>query len=65
MFSPGASQAIYAAVPPEKRLVKQSPIIFLKAKKNNVEIEGMRKANVRDSAALVEFLAFFEEQVCF
>lgn len=63
VYSPGVSRAIFTLTPPEKRLTKPSPIIFMKAEKNQREIEGMEKASIRDSAALIDFLSFFEEQV--
>ena len=40
-----------------------SPIIFMKARKNPVEVDGMRKAHIRDAAALCDFFAHFEEAV--
>lgn len=63
VFSPGASQAVYSAVPPDKRLIKPSPVIYMKAKKNPTEIQGMRQASVRDSAAFINFLTVLREQV--
>lgn len=65
VYSQGVSQAVYAALPEETRLSKPSPIIFLKAQKNNVEIMGMEKAAIRDSATLVEFFSFLENDVSF
>ncbi|KAK6633497.1 hypothetical protein RUM44_004104 [Polyplax serrata] len=62
-YSPGASHAIVTAIPPEKRFLRQSPIILMKAKKNVVEAEGMRRANLRDSAAFVDFIALMEEEM--
>ncbi|KAJ9600135.1 hypothetical protein L9F63_009545, partial [Diploptera punctata] len=63
VMSPGASRAIYSAVPSRKRMPRQSPIIFMKARKNQVEADGMRKAHIRDAAALCDFLAHFEESI--
>lgn len=63
VYSQGVSQAIHNSIPEEKRLSKPSPIIFLKAQKNRVEIEGMERANIRDSATLIDFLAFLERDV--
>ncbi|PSN45701.1 Xaa-Pro aminopeptidase 1 [Blattella germanica] len=50
-------------VPEKKRLVKPSPIIFMKAKKNPIEAEGMRKSHIRDAVALCDFYAHFEESI--
>lgn len=63
VYSPGASQAIVSSVPPPKRVLRPSPIIQLKAKKNLIEASGMRNASLRDSAAFVDFIAFLEEEV--
>lgn len=35
----------------------------MKALKNQVEREGMRKAHVRDAAAFCDFMAYFEAKV--
>jgi Xaa-Pro aminopeptidase len=41
----------------------RSPIGDLKAVKNDVEISGMRACHLRDGAALVEYLAWLEDQL--
>ncbi|PNF28969.1 Xaa-Pro aminopeptidase 1 [Cryptotermes secundus] len=61
--SPGASRAIYSAIPPKKQLAIPSPIIFMKARKNRIEIGGMREAHIRDAVALCDFLAYLEEAI--
>ncbi len=38
------------------------PIIELKARKNPVELEGMRRAHLRDGAAMVKFLCWLDQQ---
>ncbi|XP_069700563.1 xaa-Pro aminopeptidase 1-like isoform X2 [Periplaneta americana] len=63
VYSPGGSRAVYSAIPPEKQLAMPSPIIFMKARKNRVEIEGMRRAHIRDAVAVCDFLAYLEESV--
>jgi len=35
----------------------------MKARKNQIEREGMRRAHIRDAVALCDFLAHFEESV--
>lgn len=40
-----------------------SPIPMFKAVKNAVELEGMRRAHLRDGAAMVRFLSWLEEAV--
>lgn len=64
MYSAGASWKIYSLIPKKKRLPLPSPIIFMKAAKNKVEREGMRRAHIRDAAAMCQFLAYFEARVC-
>ncbi|WP_020174726.1 aminopeptidase P family protein [Methyloferula stellata] len=40
--------------------VGTDPIALMKAKKNATELEGMRQAHIRDAAAMVSFLHWFE-----
>ncbi|XP_048517336.1 xaa-Pro aminopeptidase ApepP isoform X1 [Dendroctonus ponderosae] len=63
VYSEGASHAIYEHIIPEKRLPHQSPIIYLKSVKNAVEIEGMKRAHVKDGAAMCDFFAYIEAQM--
>ena len=53
----------YVQIPQEKQLALPSPIIFMKARKNQVERDGMRQAHIRDAVALCDFLAYFEDSV--
>ncbi|KAK2586968.1 hypothetical protein KPH14_010942 [Odynerus spinipes] len=62
-YAEGASKAIYSSIPFEKQLPKASPIIDLRAVKNKIEAEGMRKAHIRDAVAMCDFLAYMEEQI--
>ncbi|XP_015175825.1 PREDICTED: xaa-Pro aminopeptidase 1-like isoform X1 [Polistes dominula] len=62
-YAEGASKEIYSSIPAEKRLPKASPIIDLRAIKNKVEAEGMRRAHIRDGMAMCDFLAYMEEQI--
>ncbi|XP_076174518.1 xaa-Pro aminopeptidase 1 [Ptiloglossa arizonensis] len=61
-YSPGASMEIFNSIPPEKRLAKPSPVLSLRAEKNDVEAEGMRRSHLRDAVAMCDFLAYMEEQ---
>lgn len=45
-------------VPLESRLEKAGPIALLKALKNDVELEGLRLAHLRDGAAVVKLLSW-------
>ena len=56
----GASFAIYNAVKEENRLLELSPIMKRKAQKNNIEIQGMENANIRDAVAVIAFSADLE-----
>jgi len=46
-----------------KLLFKPSPVALAKAIKNKTEIEGARRAHLRDGAAMVEFLSWLEKSV--
>ncbi|XP_076251360.1 xaa-Pro aminopeptidase ApepP-like isoform X1 [Rhynchophorus ferrugineus] len=63
VYSEGASHAIYEHIFPNRRLPRQSPIIYLKAVKNPVEIEGMRRAHIKDAAALCDFFSYIDKQM--
>jgi Xaa-Pro aminopeptidase len=52
-------------IPKESRFLQPSPIMMLKAVKNIIEIQGMRRAHVRDGTAMCEFMAYFEDKVIF
>uniref|UniRef100_A0A158Q6Q6 Xaa-Pro aminopeptidase n=1 Tax=Elaeophora elaphi TaxID=1147741 RepID=A0A158Q6Q6_9BILA len=40
-----------------------SPIQFIKAVKNESELNGMRRSSIRDSAAIIEYLVWLEKQI--
>jgi len=42
--------------------VGTDPIALMKARKNQTELEGMRQAHIRDAAAMVSFLHWFETE---
>jgi Xaa-Pro aminopeptidase len=44
-------------------LLRESPIARMKARKNHVELAGMRAAHVRDGVALTRFLAWLDANV--
>lgn len=56
-----ANMALYDAVDGSRRLDKESPIVVMKACKNDAELEGMRACHLRDGAAMAEFFAWLEE----
>ncbi|KAL5272992.1 XPNPEP2 family protein [Megaselia abdita] len=61
-FDKGASEAVYSIFPQEKVYHHISPVIFMKAKKNAVEREGMRRAHIKDGAAICEAMFNFEQR---
>ncbi|KAH8278826.1 hypothetical protein KR018_010057 [Drosophila ironensis] len=56
----GASEAIYSSMPGKIVVWEISPIIFMRAQKNSVEQAGMRRAHVRDGAAICEAMSNME-----
>jgi len=59
-YSSGATYAIYNLLPTPSVHFQSSPIMLMKAKKNQVEIEGMKKAALKDSVALIELASEVE-----
>lgn len=47
----------------KSRYEKPSPIILMKAIKNEIELKGMRACHLRDGAAVIEFLSWLEEHL--
>eukprot|EP00633_Aureoumbra_lagunensis_P007272 CAMPEP_0197318772 /NCGR_PEP_ID=MMETSP0891-20130614/52377_1 /TAXON_ID=44058 ORGANISM="Aureoumbra lagunensis, Strain CCMP1510" /NCGR_SAMPLE_ID=MMETSP0891 /ASSEMBLY_ACC=CAM_ASM_000534 /LENGTH=675 /DNA_ID=CAMNT_0042809381 /DNA_START=37 /DNA_END=2061 /DNA_ORIENTATION=+ len=45
------------------RLIDVSPIEYMKAIKNQTEIQGLRQAQIRDAAVLCTFFAWLEEEI--
>lgn len=58
----GASQAIYSAVRKEIASLRISPIIYMRAQKNEVERRGMFNAHIKDAAAMCEVFSYLEEK---
>lgn len=46
-----------------RRIERTSPVVLMKAAKNGVELDGMRRAHVRDGVAMVRFLHWLEKAV--
>lgn len=60
----GVSEAIYSAIRYREIIFERtSPIVYMRAQKNSVEREGMRRAQVRDAVALCDTLSYLEERV--
>ncbi|XP_058444249.1 xaa-Pro aminopeptidase 1-like isoform X2 [Malaya genurostris] len=63
IISTSCSHAFYAQIPADQRIQLYSLVATKRAVKNSVEGEGMRRAHVRDGAALVRYLHWLEENV--
>ncbi len=63
MYLPGASYAVYEALPEEMVALEDSPILFKKSVKNQVEADGMVAAHLRDAYAKCKFLAEMESDI--
>lgn len=59
----GTSQDIYETVPASRRVVRLSPVVLLKVVKNEVEANGMREANIRDGAAVIQYLCWLNRSI--
>lgn len=55
--------ALYSKLPSDQVLLLQSPLALAKAIKNAVELEGLRKAHIRDGAAVVQYLVWLDNQM--
>lgn len=55
--------ALYSKLNTGKVFLQQSPIALAKALKNPVEIEGLKKAHIRDGAAVVQYLVWLDKQM--
>ncbi|XP_054167051.1 xaa-Pro aminopeptidase 1-like [Oppia nitens] len=62
-ISQKSSCSLVSLVPESRRVDSLSPIQLKKAIKNSVEIEGMKRAHIKDAVALCEFFAWLEEEV--
>jgi len=64
LLSPDANQTIYNTVGEHNTLhIAPSPVQLLKAVKNETELEGFRKAMVKDGVALVNFFYWLENNI--
>lgn len=57
------SFAIYDRVKDINRIEEPSPILLMKAQKNDVEISGMRSAHLKDSVALCNLFGWLQEKI--
>ena len=59
----GASYAVYSALPDTVAKLDHSPVLQMKAVKNEAEISGMVEAHIKDAVAFCDWAAFMEEQI--
>ncbi|KAL3525421.1 hypothetical protein ACH5RR_013793 [Cinchona calisaya] len=55
--------ALYSKLNGDKVLLQQSPLALAKALKNPVEMDGLKKAHIRDGAAIVQYLVWLDRQM--
>lgn len=63
MVSFSCNHALSSVIPEAKRLRENTPVAIAKAKKNEVERNGMRNSHKRDAVALITFMAELEKKV--
>ncbi|RWS07073.1 aminopeptidase-like protein [Dinothrombium tinctorium] len=63
-ISKHSSFAIVNCIPESNRILDMNPVSISMLIKNRAEIEGMRRAQIKESIALCEFFAWLEEEVC-
>ncbi|XP_031250478.1 aminopeptidase P1 [Pistacia vera] len=55
--------ALYSKLKSDKVFMQQSPLALAKALKNPVELDGLKKAHIRDGAAVVQYFAWLDKQM--
>lgn len=55
--------ALYANLNSDQVLMLQSPLALAKALKNHFELDGLRKAHIRDGAAVVQYLVWLDGEM--
>ncbi|KAJ4714467.1 putative Xaa-pro aminopeptidase [Melia azedarach] len=55
--------ALYSKLNSDKVLLQPSPLALAKALKNPVELDGLKKAHIRDGAAVVQYLVWLDKQM--
>ncbi|KAJ6814595.1 putative Xaa-Pro aminopeptidase P [Iris pallida] len=55
--------ALYSVLVSDRVLMRQSPLALAKAIKNPTELDGLRKAHIRDGAAVVQYLFWLDSQM--
>ncbi|KAF9021549.1 hypothetical protein BDZ89DRAFT_1137899 [Hymenopellis radicata] len=63
IMSPSASYTITLVLSSYRTTLIKSPALDMTAVKNDVELEGFRRAYLRDGVAFVQFLAWLEDKI--
>jgi len=62
-YTGGSSFAVYQAIAAPKRVMKTSPVLMMKAKKNTIEVAGMKNAHLKDAVAVCDCFSQIDEEV--
>ena len=62
-YTGGASYAIYKLIPKVKLEFGLSPVMLMKGRKNEVEIQGIMDANIRDAVALIDLASILDREI--
>ncbi|OAY71234.1 putative Xaa-Pro aminopeptidase P [Ananas comosus] len=57
------SLALYSKLAADQVFMQPSPLALAKAVKNHAELDGLRKAHIRDGAAVVQYLVWLDNQM--
>ncbi|KAK3033837.1 hypothetical protein RJ639_034255 [Escallonia herrerae] len=55
--------ALYSKLNSDQVLLQPSPLALAKAIKNSAEMDGLKKAHIRDGAAVVQYLVWLDKQM--
>lgn len=60
----GVSEAVYSQIRNREIILERtSPIVYMRAQKNDVEREGMRRVHIRDAVAICDTFSYLEKRV--
>lgn len=62
-IDPRCCFALYSKLNSDQVLLQPSPLALPKALKNSVEMDGLKKAHIRDGAAVVQYLIWLDKQM--
>ncbi|KAK3035251.1 hypothetical protein RJ639_033885 [Escallonia herrerae] len=62
-LDPRCCFALYSKLNSDQVLLQPSPLALAKAIKNSAEMDGLKKAHIRDGAAVVQYLVWLDKQM--